>query len=350
MEDQQKTEDKQSPSQSKITVLPLLESMVPHLQKLYAQKLVFFVTLSIITIVSALILYLIVPTQYEGKVVILPSESSSSISSTLGSLSGLASAAGINIGTTSPTAVYEKLIFTEAVLEPVIFSKYPMEQSKDSVNLLEYLGYKADPMYPPEKENRRIFVDLFILLTEYNRISSELDASTGILTITVTMNNPKIAVLMVNNIVASLDNFVKTKRKNSASNTRKYLELRTKSIRDSLTQAEDNLKSFQQQNRLIVTPEMLLEKNRLLRNVEVLNSQYLTLINQLETARLNEVKDTPIVDYVQLARDPIYGSGPHRFIIMLVIIFLSMIILSVYLIFKDDLKRYLRRFTNKPAL
>lgn len=349
MEEQGKLEVKNRIQKANITVLPLVESMVPYLQTLYAQKKFFLITLSAIAIISAAILWLIVPTQYEGKVVILPSESSSSVSSTLGSLSGLASAAGINIGTSSPTAIYEKLIYTEAVLEPVIYAKYPAEQSKDSVNLLEYLGYKINPEYPLEKEKRKIFIDLFTLLTEYNRITTEIDASTGILTITVTMTNPKISLMMANNIVFSLDKFVRTKRKSSASNTRKYLESRTSTVKDSLKQAEDILKTFREQNRAIVTPERLLEQNRLVRNVDILNSLYMILVNQLETAKLNEIKDVPVIDYVQLAGDPVYGSGPHRFIFMLVIIFLASVVLCVYIIFKNDLKRYFRLIRNKEV-
>ena len=59
-------------------------------------------------------------------------------STTLSGLSQLASLAGVKVGEGAPTEIYQNLLTSETVLEPVIYAKYKTEEYKDSVNLIQY--------------------------------------------------------------------------------------------------------------------------------------------------------------------------------------------------------------------
>ena len=86
-----------------------------------------------------------------------------------------------------------------------------------------------------------------------SKIQSNVDRLTKILTITVTMPESQLSADVANKIAESLDLYVRTKRKTYASEQSFYLEKRTAQVKDSLSLAEEKLKSFREQNRVIFT-------------------------------------------------------------------------------------------------
>ena len=102
------------------------------------------------------------------------------------------------------------------------------------------------------------------------RITTGYELKTKILTVMVEMPESKLAADVANAVVASLDKYVRTQRKSFATEQRKYLVSRVQQIKDTLTYCEDALKNFREKNRQVAqSPELLLEQNRLMRNVEI---------------------------------------------------------------------------------
>ncbi len=56
----------------------------------------------------------------------------------------------------------------------------------------------------------------------------------------------------------------------------------------------------------------MLEQTRLSRSVEILNAVYLELSKQLELAKIDEVKDTPVLNIKELANNPIVKDRPEK--------------------------------------
>ena len=127
------------------------------------------------------------------------------------------------------------------------------------------------------------------------------------------MPESKLSAEVANKIAESLDLYVRTKRKTYASEQRFYLEKRTAQLKDSLTFAEERLKSFREQNRVVLqSPRLLLDQGRLMREVEILNAVYLELNKQLEIAKIDDIRETPIVNIKEWAKDPVIKTGPKR--------------------------------------
>jgi uncharacterized protein involved in exopolysaccharide biosynthesis len=89
------------------------------------------------------------------------------------------------------------------------------------------------------------------------------------------------------------------------------------------------------------SPSLLLQQSRLQRKVEIKNTVYTELTKQYEIAKLNEIKDTPALNIREKAENPIKKAGPSRKKSLIIIMFLSVIISGLYIIFNDNLKEYI---------
>ena len=159
-----------------------------------------------------------------------------------------------------------------------------------------------------------------------NKVFVNYDMKTKIITVTTEMPESKLSADVANALVESLDKYVLTQRKSFATEQRKYLVARVQQIKDTLTLCEEALKTFRETNRQIAqSPELMLEQSRLIRNVEIQQTVFVELTKQLELVKLAEVKDVPVVNIREPAKDPIVKTGPKRMVTLLGVLFLSFI-------------------------
>lgn len=314
-----------------------IKNVKPYLKKLwfYRKKLLWFNLIAAALLL--LILFFIVSPYYESTITILPEYGSKS--NNLSELNDLAVLAGVKAGEGAPTEIYENLINSESVLGPVIYSKYKTEDFNDSVNLIKYFDIDVNENNPNIR-SRKMFIKAYKELTE-NRIITNVDRKTKILSVQVTMPESRLSAAVANKIAKSLDDYIKTKRKSYASEQRFYIEKRLSQVKDSLIIAENKLKNFREENRIVSqSPALLLQQGRLTRNVEIQQNVYLELTKRLELAKIDEIKETPIVNIKELAQDPVIKAGPKRAVIFIVIMFFSILFSFLYFLFRDDLKKY----------
>jgi uncharacterized protein involved in exopolysaccharide biosynthesis len=188
-------------------------------------------------------------------------------------------------------------------------------------------------------QKRKMFLSVYNSLSK-GIISTDLERTSQILTIKVQMPEAQLSADVVNNVAKSLDNYIQTQMRTNASEQRKYIGKRLYEVKDSLTLAEDKLKSFSEQNRIISqSPDLLLEQARLQRNIDILSAAYLQLAQQFELAKIQEVKDTPVINIEELAKSPIIKTGPQRTTILIIILFLSAVFSSGYFANEDRIKK-----------
>ena len=77
-----------------------------------------------------------------------------------------------------------------------------------------------------------------------------------------------------------------------------------------------------------------------MREIEILNAVYIELNKQLEIAKIDDIRETPIVNIKEWAKDPILKSGPKRIYNFILLMFLSVILSSLFFVFQPQLKQY----------
>ena len=306
----------------------------PYFIRLWELRKKLLIFNSAVATLIIIYLYLIAKPYFESSVTILPEYGNKS--TTLSGLTQLAALAGVRVGEGAPSEIYQNLLYSETVLEEVIYFKYRTEKFSQRVDLVQY--FLDDDSLNESK--RKSFLRIYKGLTE-NIIKSNVDRMTKILTMTVSMPESKLSADVANKIAESLDLFVRTKRKTYASEQRFYLEKRTVQLKDSLNFVEEKLRSFREQNRLVLqSPRLLLEQGRLMRDVEILNAVYIELNKQLEIAKIDDIRETPIVNIKEWARDPVIKAGPQRIKTLMILMFISILLSSLFYLFQPHLKRY----------
>jgi len=321
-----------------------VEKVKPYFNKLWSnRKKIIIINVVVLIITLAYLLFLTKPF-YQSSVTILPEYGSKS--NMLSQLSGLASLAGVKVGDSAPTELYQNIITSETVLQEVIYSKYKTNEFPDSVNLIQYFEIEGKDENSSLKK-RKEFLALYEILLQ-NRISTNVDRMTKILNVSVTMPEAQLSADVANKLVKSLDLYIRTQRKSYATEQSFYIEKRTQQIQDSLRYAENKLKSFREQNRVTSqSPNLLLEQGRLMRNIEILQTVFIELTKQLEISKIDQIKDAPVLNVKEYSKNPVKKAGPKRASSLIMIMFFSFIFSSLYFIFIDDVKKYVRIVRSK---
>lgn len=317
----------------------LVEKLKPFFNKLWSNRKKIVIINSVVLIISLAYLLFLTKPYFQSTVTILPEYGSKS--NMLSQLSGLASLAGVKVGDSAPTELYQNIITSETVLQNVVYAKYKTSEYPDSVNLIKYFEILVDDNDPVLKK-RKEFLLIYESLLQ-NRIATNVDRMTKILNVTVTMPEAQLSADVANNLVKALDLYIRTQRKSYATEQSFYIEKRTQQVKDSLSFAEDKLKTFREQNRITSqSPNLLLEQGRLLRNIEILQTVFIELTKQLEIAKIDQIKDAPVLNVKEFAKSPVKKAGPRRASTLITFMFLSLLISSIYFLFKDAFLKYFK--------
>lgn len=333
--------------EKKDSIKEFIEKAAPHIKILLANWKMLAIINGIVILLSSAILLLFVDNYYDATIEIMPEYGNSS--TMLGGLGGLAAIAGINVGEATPTEIYNNLIYSETVLSPVIYHKYKTEEFDDSVNLIEY--FEIEPKTISEDDLFTLIErDKFLQVVDmFNKsiMTSSVDRITSIMKNTIRTKEPSLSTEICNNIVESLDKYIRTKRKSNAKEQRIYIEERVNQVKDSLTIVENQLKEFREQNRIVgQSPQLLLEQGRLQRSLEIQQTIYIELTKQLELIKLEEIKDVPVINVKEEAGIPIKKAGPRRSVYLLVIMVFSISVTSIIFLFKNNFIRYINTFKS----
>lgn len=317
-------------------VVQLIKSIKPYILKIWLHKTKIIAINVAVLIFTLLYLLFVIKPFYNSTITILP-DYGNQASGLLGQFSGLASLAGVGVGDASYIQIYENLIYSEEVLGPVIYKKYQTEEFPDSVNLIEY--FEIEPKNVPDSlAERSKFLQMLEAFGKA-RLKTDFERLTNILTFTVEMPEPKLTADVANKITRSLNNYILFQRKSFASEKRIYLQNRISVVKDSLSYLENEYKVFRETNRLInSSPELMLIDSRFFRELEIKNAVYVELMKQLELAKIEEVKNTPVVNVREKAGNPVEKSGPRRLIMLIFIMFMSFTGSTLYYMLKDDIK------------
>ena len=144
-------------------------------------------------------------------------------------------------------------------------------------------------------------------------VSVGVDAQTNIVTVKVELPSPDLAAAVANRLVAYVNDFNAQTRQSQARERRKFVEQRVAASEQDLHEAEDALKRFYQANRSwLQAPHLIFEEGQLRRQVALRQELYLTLRREYETARIEEVNDTPVITVIDTAVPPQRKSSPKR--------------------------------------
>ncbi len=145
------------------------------------------------------------------------------------------------------------------------------------------------------------------LLRQLRRsVAVQVDFRTSVVTLMVSQNSPASAEALSRILIGAIKHFNVATRQLQARELRIFLEKRVADALQNLHEAEDDLRRFYERNRRFAdSPQLTFEESRLKRQVELRQELYTSLSKELESARIDEVNDTPTITII----DPPFASG-----------------------------------------
>lgn len=220
-----------------------------------------------------------------------------------GTLSGIAGQLGLTLplnldGGQSP-AFYADRLTAPHLLGQVVDTRYtlPADSGTATVSLVEFL--RAKGRTPALRRDDAV--------RELRRaVDATVDNKTGVVALAVTLDDPGLARQVNQRMLDLLNEFNLQNRQSQAAAERRFTETRVAQVRRDLRAAEDRLQAFLQRNREYrFSPELTFQHDRLQREIDLQQQVFTTLAQSYEQARIEEVRDTPVITIVEAPADPV---------------------------------------------
>lgn len=228
--------------------------------------------------------------------------------SVISGASGIAAQFGINLsgGDDDNSWLYPEIVKSRSMAKTLMMKKYDTKKFGEQKTLLEILTNQGKKIDKITDEQQLMGIQSIVDMVKIQNFRS-------IFTLSVFGSDPKLVKEIADDIIVELDNYQRSQNKEKAFKTRKFIERRIESTQKELETAEDRLRDFVNSNRRIQnSPSLQLEKQRLDREVLVLNGVFTTLKQQLEQSKIDEVRDTEYVIIIDPPEIPLSRKTPHR--------------------------------------
>jgi uncharacterized protein involved in exopolysaccharide biosynthesis len=140
-----------------------------------------------------------------------------------------------------------------------------------------------------------------------------------VMMVRATWTDPRMAADLANAFLAALADYDKEIRSTAAEDRRKFVETQANNTNKDLKAAEEALRAFREQNRLVagggktgVPPHLSIRSDQLLREVNLQAELYVALKRTLDQVRIAKLDDASALVVVEPAVPPTTRSGAAR--------------------------------------
>jgi len=206
----------------------------------------------------------------------------------------------------SSSSLYPDIVSSHTFAEIMLDKEFYTEKYGKKLPLIAIFTYGDKPV-PNNIDTLRI--------ASLNRISNMIKFSMqfGFFIIEVTTQEPRFSRDFSDTLITELNKLQRKYKKQNVNETIEYLEQKISIVKSELEDAENQLKSFREKNRNVDnSPTLLLTRERLQRNVEIQIGIFLTLKQQLELAKIEEVQKSSFVQILDYPSLPLRVSNPQK--------------------------------------
>lgn len=250
--------------------------------------------------------------RYTSVTTFLPETQSSRLQLS-GGLAGLAAQFGLPLGAGASQSplLYVQIIQSQRLLGTVLRSRFANPDrarfgTVDSVPLLQLLDLPRQPT------PARAF-DAGVRYLRQDAIGVDVDLKTNLVSLSAEAEYPALAQAMADKMLEVVNEFNRGIRRSQARARREFAEGRAQEYKQALSEAERALEQFYVRNRTYRgSPELVAMEAQLQRQVTIEQELYLSIQREVETARLEEVNNVPLLTVVDPPVVPVRKSFPRR--------------------------------------
>lgn len=226
----------------------------------------------------------------------------------LPSAGGLAALAG-QLGAGGLTGVrslqfYAELLTSRDILEQVARDSFPDPETGSRIPLVDILEI------PGASNRERMNAALEYL---HERVTTSTNDRTGTISLHVLLPDPELAAAVATRLYELLERFNFETRQSAATQRREFAARELERARRELSDAEADMRQFLERNRGgLDYPRLDFERQRRERRIDVQAETFNRLARELEEAKIEEVRDTPVFTLIEAPQPPVYREFPRR--------------------------------------
>lgn len=311
-----------------------------------------------------------IPKEYTANVTLAP-ESTTGGKSVSGGLSALAGMAGINLGASQTADALSPQLYPD-IVQSIPFSiemfDVKVTDIKGELNTTVYEYLKEHQKQPwwgyitsapskalgwiiktikgeeEEKETTNT-IDPFRLTNEQNgiiaalrgKIAVEVDKTTSVIKISVTMQDPLIAATLTNEVMEKLQDYITDYRTNKARKDLEYTQKLYEESMQSYHEAQQEYAAYMDRNQNVSLRSAQTQQDRLRNEMELAFNVYNQTAQQLQIAKAKVQEDTPVYTVVEAASVPLSATKPSKAMILIGFVFLAGVGACGWILFGKDL-------------
>lgn len=309
-----------------------------------------------IAFVLAVLFSLSLPNYYCCTVKLAPELGSTAKAS--GSLAGLASSFGINLGGVQQGADAINPTLYPDLMNSVDFktSLFPVKVTrKEDGKTFTYYDYMENEQNYPwweaairflfnKKESNSKAINPFELskdqtdvVKEINKnVSCEVDKKTFVITINVTDQDPLICATMADSVKTRLQKFITDYRTSKARVDLEYNKRLCAEAKARYEQARNRYSAFSDSHRNVSSQSAQTKQDDLQNEMQMQQQIYQQIVAQLQQAEMKVQEETPAFTTLQSATVPVKKAGPKRAQMCLIFLFLAFLGTTVWILNKED--------------
>lgn len=314
--------------------------------------------------VLSIIIAFSIPKEYTSTVILAPENSSgTSISSSIGALASMAgfSLDGLTGGEDALyPELYPQIVSSTPFLCDLMNLQVETKDGKVNTTLYNYLDeYAKTPWWSyivtePIKKLKNLFDDSasdttapkgtdmnltrkqFLSLKSLDeRIEVMVDKGNSVITLDVTMQDPKVAAYVASVVADNLQEHIGLYRSAKARKDLAYIETLYKDAQEKYYTAQQEYAKYLDQHQGVVKMLYQIELERLANEQELTFNVYNQIAQQLEMARAKVSESIPVCVMMQPAIIPIKASYPKKIMMGLLFVFLAFFGTSAWIIIKE---------------
>ena len=287
----------------------------------------FVIKTTMLFAVLGVILAGVSPIKYTASATFVPQLSEGQTNSSLG---GLASLAGINLSAIIGGLAILPLLKKYTIGLPGLFLN---KQTDDNETLYNTL-------YQITEEDKGLFKFLAQV------VSIEVDDQEGLVSISVELADRMVAAQLAQAATNLLQSNIIAFKSQSARNNLDFIERQFESKRKEFEEVQDSIAVFKDQNLNITSTLYQNQLTRLESKFTVTSSVFQELAGQVEQAKIQVNKDTPIFTIIEPVSVPLERSKPKRTMMVIIWTFLGIVFSVGWVLVKSPVQQIIKELLS----
>ncbi len=230
-------------------------------------------------------------------------------------LSGLASQFGFSLPLSQDDNVnylsaetLPEILVSRTLAKSLLYTTFNSREFENPTSLLNII---TDQKNITKADSNKIMINAIKYIQ--NILDIKQVKNTPIFLLRVNSPEPQLSAEISSVVIYQLEKLRSDFTKLELLDKKEFISERLDEVQNELFQAETKLKNFREQNlQISLSPSLLLQQERLEREIEIQTQIYISLKQQFEQVKINEAQNTSFLKIIDPPDIPIYHSSPKR--------------------------------------